>query len=246
MPEGTPMMLQYHRIKEQHEDCILFFRLGDFYEMFNSDARVASRELDLTLTTRDRNKELSEEERVPMCGVPYHSAEAYIARLVAKGYKVAICEQTEDPALAKGLVDRDVIRIITPGTVIDASMLEENRSNYICAICAGDGDTGICFADISTGEACATSVPAADFARLQNELVRFSPREAVLGGKAGENKELCRFLKEQLNSLTEMRQAGFAVSEATETVLRQFAVESPAALGLSGEHGVLCAAGGLF
>ena len=246
MPEGTPMMLQYHRIKEQHEDCILFFRLGDFYEMFNSDAKVASRELDLTLTTRDRNKDLAEEDRVPMCGVPYHSAESYIARLVAKGYKVAICEQTEDPALAKGLVDRDVIRIITPGTVIDASMLDENRSNYICGLYAGDGETGLCFADISTGEVCATSVPNTDFARLQNELVRFSPREAVLGGKAVGDMALRRFLKEQLNCLSEARQSGFALTDATDTVLKQFSVESPAALGLSGEYSVICAAGGLF
>ena len=116
MAELTPMMRQYLEIKEQHPDCILFFRLGDFYEMFADDARLASKELDLTLTTRDRGKEKS--EQTPMCGVPYHSAEAYIARLVQRGYKVAICEQMEDPALAKGLVKRDITRIVTPGTVV--------------------------------------------------------------------------------------------------------------------------------
>ena len=126
-PETTPMMQQYLRMKELHPDCILFFRLGDFYEMFNEDAKLVSKELDLPLTTRDRNKPA--EERTPMCGVPYHSAEAYLARLIAKGYKVAICEQMEDPALAKGLVDRDIIRIVTPGTVIDASMLEEGKNH---------------------------------------------------------------------------------------------------------------------
>ena len=120
MAEITPMMRQYLEMKERYPDSILFFRLGDFYEMFNEDAKLVSRELDLTLTTRDRNK--PPEERTPMCGVPYHSCESYIARLIAKGYKVAICEQTEDPALAKGLVDRDIIRIITPGTVMTSSM----------------------------------------------------------------------------------------------------------------------------
>ena len=113
MPELTPMMHQYFRIKERNNDCILFFRLGDFYEMFGDDALTASRELDLTLTSRDKRAE-DPEEKIPMCGVPYHSAEAYIGRLIAKGYKIAICEQLEDPATAKGLVDRDIVRIVTP------------------------------------------------------------------------------------------------------------------------------------
>ena len=125
----TPMMQQYMAIKEQCPDCILFFRLGDFYEMFNDDAKLASEELDLVLTTRDRGKDA--DEQTPMCGVPYHSCEAYIARLIQKGYKVAICEQTEDPATAKGLVDRDIVRIITPGTVIDSGMLTDSKNNYI-------------------------------------------------------------------------------------------------------------------
>ena len=129
--ETTPMMQQYLKIKEENKDAILFFRLGDFYEMFNEDALLASRELDLTLTTRDRAK--PEEERTPMCGVPYHSCDGYIARLIAKGYKVAICEQMEDPAAAKGIVKRDILRVVTPGTV-DASLLEGDRANYICGI----------------------------------------------------------------------------------------------------------------
>ena len=133
MAEGTPMMLQYHKIKADHPDCILFFRLGDFYEMFNEDAKTASKELELTLTTRDRSR--PPEEQTPMCGVPYHAAEAYIARLIARGYKVAICEQMEDPATAKGLVDRDIIRIVTPGTVIEESMLEDGKNNFLCALC---------------------------------------------------------------------------------------------------------------
>ena len=145
------MKRQYNEIKEQYRDCLLFFRLGDFYEMFNDDARIASRELDLALTTRDRGIE-DPEERTPMCGVPYHAAESYIAKLIAKGYKVAICEQTEDPALAKGLVKRDVIRIITPGTVTESSMLEESRSNYICAVYLEGGSGGAAAAGGDCGE----------------------------------------------------------------------------------------------
>ncbi len=175
MAEITPMMRQYLEMKERYPDSILFFRLGDFYEMFNEDAKLVSKELDLTLTTRDRNK--PPEERTPMCGVPYHSCEGYIARLIAKGYKVAICEQTEDPALAKGLVDRDIIRIITPGTLIDSSMLEEGKNNYIGGVYADSRALGLCLCDISTGEFYVTSFPAGAEAmdHLKNELGRFSP-----------------------------------------------------------------------
>lgn len=136
MAELSPMMKQYLRIKSQNEDSILFFRVGDFYEMFFDDAKKASDELDLTLTGKDCGMG----ERAPMCGVPYHSCESYIARLVQKGYKVAICEQTEDPKTAKKLVDRDIIRVITPGTVIEDMMLEEGKNNYLAAVAlTGDG-----------------------------------------------------------------------------------------------------------
>ena len=135
MAELTPMMKQYLEIKKQHENCILFFRLGDFYEMFFDDAKTASQELELVLTGRD----CGQEERAPMCGVPFHSCESYIARLVAKGYKVAICEQMEDPALAQGLVKRDVVRIITPGTVIEGSMLDEGKNNYLSVLYMEEG-----------------------------------------------------------------------------------------------------------
>ena len=174
------MRKQYLQIHEQHPDCLLFFRLGDFYEMFDEDAVTAARELDLTLTTRDRGK--AAEERTPMCGVPYHSAEGYIARLVAKGYKVAICEQMEDPALAKGLVDRDVIRIITPATVVESSMLEEHKNNYYASVYVDQaGDIGAALVDISTGEALATLCTGADAReKAFNELGRFEPRELLV------------------------------------------------------------------
>ena len=130
--ELTPMQRQYQEMKARNKDCILFFRLGDFYEMFNEDALTASQELDLTLTSRDHGKNAKpEEERVPMCGIPYHASESYIARLIAKGYKVAICEQMEDPATAKGLVKRDIIRVVTPGTVIDAACLDDKSGNCL-------------------------------------------------------------------------------------------------------------------
>lgn len=179
MAELTPMKKQYQTIKSQHPNCLLFFRLGDFYEMFDQDAKTAAQELNLTLTTRDRNK--PPEERTPMCGVPYHSAEAYIARLVSKGYKVAICEQTEDPAQAKGLVDREIIRVVTPGTLIEENMLEEGKNNFLAALWAGPEGAGLCFGDISTGEVFLTGFPAEDWQdHAVNELARFSPREVIL------------------------------------------------------------------
>ena len=203
MAEMTPMMKQYLEMKERNPDSILFFRLGDFYEMFNEDARLVSKELDLTLTTRDRNK--PPEERTPMCGVPYHSCDSYIARLIAKGYKVAICEQTEDPATAKGLVDRDIIRVITPGTVIASSMLEEGRNNFLCAIYADSTALGLCLCDISTGEVFATSFPNGEEAlpHLENELGRFHPAEAVLSDGAWNLEGLIDFLREKLDCLCE-------------------------------------------
>ena len=176
--ENTPMKAQYNAIKARHKDCLLFFRLGDFYEMFDEDAVIGSRELDLALTTRDRGK--PDGEQTPMCGVPYHSAEQYIARLIAKGYKVAVCEQLEDPATVKGLVKRDVIRIVTPGTVLESSMLNEGESNYLGSVFLEGERGGAAFCDISTGEVCTASFPQGAATHLCNELSRFRPRETVL------------------------------------------------------------------
>jgi len=244
MPEITPMMQQYLRIKEQHKDCILFFRLGDFYEMFNEDAHLASRELDLTLTTRDRNKDA--DEQVPMCGVPYHSSEAYIARLIAKGYKVAICEQTEDPALAKGLVDREVIRVITPGTVIDASMLDEGKPNYICAVYADEFGIAACFADISTGEICVRAFREDAEEHICNALSCYLPTEVVLSPGAGENPALTQFLTERLNCMAQVTESGFEYMESAIRVCAQFQAEDVDALGLGDEQTAVRAVGGLL
>lgn len=196
----TPMRKQYLEMKEKCPDCLLFFRLGDFYEMFDEDARIASKVLDLTLTTRDRNKDIPQEEKVPMCGVPYHSYQSYLARLVAKGYKVAICEQTQDPAAATGIVERDIIRIVTPGTAVDASMLEESRNNYIAAIYLEGERCGVCFCDLSTGEVYATACSGEEcLTHLMNELGRFEPREVVLSPEAWENTVLSQAMELKLD-----------------------------------------------
>jgi DNA mismatch repair ATPase MutS len=217
------MMQQYLDIKAQNPDSILFFRLGDFYEMFNEDAKLVSKELDLTLTTRDRNK--PPEERTPMCGVPYHSCDGYIQRLIAKGYKVAICEQTEDPAQAKGLVDRDIIRVVTPGTVIASSMLEDSKNNYICSVCAGPAAYGLCLCDISTGEVYAAAFPTGEegLGHLKNELGRFHPAEAVLSSGAWNTTGLASFLKDRLGCLCENGgEARFRLDAARPLVEKQF------------------------
>jgi DNA mismatch repair protein MutS len=240
-------MRQYRELKAQTGDCLLFFRLGDFYEMFGEDARVAAGELDLTLTTRDRGAE-REEDRVPMCGVPYHSAESYIARLVERGYKVALCEQTEDPKAAKGLVRREVVRIVTPGTVTEASMLDESRNNYICAVFWDDGGVGLCFADITTGEAYATQVSGEDLLQpALCELGRFAPREAVLDGGAARNDALVGFLRDRLGCAVERpAQETFDEAGALTAALAQFQAGSAAALGLEDRPRAVCAVGGLL
>lgn len=245
MAELTPMKRQYNDIKAKHQDCLLFFRLGDFYEMFDEDARVASRELDLALTTRDRSVE-DPEERTPMCGVPYHSCEAYIARLIAKGYKVAICEQTEDPALAKGLVSRDVIRVITPGTVTESSMLEEGKSNYLCSVFMDNTAGAVAFCDISTGEFCVAGFRENAASHIQNELARFMPREAILSAGAEENKELAAFLSKKLDCMTESESGRFDYVAGAARACFQFNVQSVDELGLDGDSAAVCAVGGLL
>ncbi|MCC8090356.1 MAG: DNA mismatch repair protein MutS [Oscillospiraceae bacterium] len=244
MAELTPMKQQYNEIKAEYEDCLLFFRLGDFYEMFDEDAKTASRELDLPLTTRDRSK--SAEEQTPMCGVPYHSAETYIGRLIAKGYKVAICEQMEDPSLAKGIVTRDVIRVITPGTVTESSMLEEGRSNYFAAVYLSGACGAVCFADVSTGEMCVSGFAEDAKSHILNELGRFSPREALLSPEAGESAEIRDFVVQRLEAMPEAGAEKFDAAAAEARLLKQFSAVSLAALGLDGENAAVRAAGALL
>ena len=226
MADYSPMMKQYFEVKEKYPNTILFFRLGDFYEMFFNDAKTVSRELELTLTGRD----CGQAERAPMCGVPFHSAETYIARLVAKGYKVAICEQMEDPSLAKGIVKRSVIRVITPGTVMESSMLDEAKNNYIASIYYFGENIGICFADISTGELDATTLTAKEPEVLSqlviNELSRFSPREILINPEFTDFGDAAKFISEKLSAALEcMDFEVYAPDACTEAVRRQFHAE---------------------
>ena len=247
MAELTPMMRQYMDIKQQNPDSLLFFRLGDFYEMFGPDARTASKELDLALTTRDRGKDKADEDRMPMCGVPYHSADSYIARLIAKGYKVSICEQTEDPAAAKGLVKRDVIRTVTPGTVLDDACLDAGRSNYLCGVYLSDTGAGLAACDISTGRAQVTYFTGADRVRgLVNELGRFAPAEVVLNDAAFNDPDLTTALTERFPCHRERLAAARFNADAAEKQTRaQFGDEALARLPRN-DPAALLALGGLL
>lgn len=224
MADYSPMMKQYFKIKEENPDCILFFRLGDFYEMFFEDAKIASEELDLVLTGRDCGLK----ERAPMCGVPYHSCESYIARLISKGYRVAICEQVEDPAKAKGLVKREITGVITPGTVIDDSMLDEARNNYLASIYYKEKRCGFCLVDASTGLLHLTELGGDDVdQRVIGEMGRFSPRELIATNELENHTELAVFLASKLNCrFTNRESRCFSDAVAKDIILSHFGVKS--------------------
>ncbi len=231
MAELSPMMRQYLEIKERNKDCIIFFRVGDFYEMFFEDAENVSSELDLVLTGKDCG--LS--ERAPMCGVPFHACETYIQRLVEKGYKVAICEQVEDPTTAKGLVKRDIIRIITPGTVIEDSMLDEGKNNFLCAVSLIDGVAGICFADASTGEAYLTEVSGQSVSSLiADEIGRFGPKEILLPDDFENDLILSSAVSGHYEGvITRRSRSEFDITVSEPLILSHFRVLSVENLGFS-------------
>ena len=216
----TPMMEQYFEIKNQYKDYLLFYRLGDFYEMFFDDAIIASRELELTLTGRD----CGEAERAPMCGVPFHSAETYIGKLIEKNYKVAICEQVEDPATAKGLVRREVIRMVTPGTLIECDLLTEQKNNYLCALYMGEFEYAVCFADASTAEVYATVLDGENMdARLKAEIGTYAPREVICNLNQINMGEIGDFLASFRSIMvTDNQYARFEENAARERVKSQF------------------------
>ncbi len=238
----TPMMEQYFEIKNQYKDYILFYRLGDFYEMFFDDAIVASRELELTLTGRD----CGEAERAPMCGVPFHSSEGYVGTLVSKGYKVAICEQTEDPAQAKGLVRREVIRVITPGTIIESTLLPEKKNNFLCSLYLNEYECGLAFADISTAEVFATYFCGDDIhAKLKNELGTYLPSEVVCNLGEKNLGDLNDFIVNGLGCmLNANRQTQFEYDTAAKKVGIQFA--SSIKDDCFENRPLICALGGLI
>jgi len=193
----SPMMQQYLEIKERNQDSILFFRLGDFYEMFFEDAKLCSRELELTLTGKDCGLE----ERAPMCGVPYHSRATYIQKLIEKGYKVAICEQVEDPKEAKGLVKRDVVKIVTPGTLLETSMLDETKNNYVANISCIGKEYAFSYADISTGECYITHVDGlSSVDKILDDVMRVAPSEFVLSKSMINQKHLIDYITKRVNT----------------------------------------------
>ena len=240
----SPLMVQYLEVKEKNKDTLIFFRVGDFYEMFFDDAKLVSQELELTLT----GKECGLEERAPMCGVPYHSVEGYIAKLVEKGYKVAICEQTEDPAKAKGLVKREIVRIVTPGTVMESSMLDESSNNFICTVFTQKDKTGLSFCDISTGELYATIIEGeGQENKIKDELLKFSPREILIGGACVKFKTLATFIKDKLSARVSMLDDDeFSFAEAEKVLLKQFNKSSLEELQLENSPQTVSALGALM
>ncbi len=240
----SPMMQQYLDIKAEYQDCILFFRLGDFYEMFFEDAKTASRELELTLT----GKNCGQEERAPMCGVPFHSADTYIARLVEKGYKVAICEQVEDPAAAKGIVKREVIQIVTPGTVTSRNMLKETENNYLASVYIDKNGMSVSYCDISTGELYTTENagtlnPVTD---ILNELAKINAREIII------NQSACLYIsEEELKTATGafvfvMNDSYYTQKPAEDAIKAQFDTVSLTSLGLAGRDFCILSLGALL
>jgi len=215
------MMKQYFEIKNQHKDKILFFRLGDFYEMFYEDAVTASKELEITLTGRD----CGQEERAPMCGIPYHAAENYIARLIEKNYKVAICEQVEDPALAKGIVRREIVKIITPGTVTESSMLDERNNNYLLSLYADSKLTALSYLDLSTGEFYCTYADNTDLNNIRNEINRINPSEII------SNTDM-QDIKAQYSAYNLLDKKYYDREDCTRRLRKQFAVTSLDGLGI--------------
>ena len=235
----SPMMQQYLSMKDEHRDQILMFRLGDFYEMFFDDAVTASRELELTLTGRDCGLP----DRAPMCGVPYHSVDNYIARLVKKGYKVAICEQMENPALAKGMVKRDIVRVVTPGTLMEANMLEEGSNNYICSLCPSGDRCGLAFADISTGSVLVTEV-SGEMAVI-NELGKYTPHEVIYAEELPNLRSVVGFLKDRLCCAAQAGDCNAYTEEtAKKLVAEQFGMDTVSRL--SDTPLAVCALGGLM
>ena len=241
MQEVTPMMRHYLETKEEYKDCILFYRLGDFYEMFFEDAKIVSKELELTLT----GKSCGLEERAPMCGVPFHAAETYINRLVTKGYKVAICEQVEDPKLAKGIVKREVIRIVTPGTNTDMQSLDETKNNYIMCIVYADNIYGIATADVTTGDFFVTEVDSER--KLLDELNKFAPSEIICNEAFYISGTDIEDLRNRMSiAISALDSWYFGDGLAKETLLGHFKINTLQGLGLEDYDAGLISSGALI
>jgi len=235
----TPMMKQYLEIKEENKDSILFFRLGDFYEMFYEDAKIASSVLNIQLT----GKACGEEEKAPMCGVPFHAADSYIARLILAGYKVAICEQDEDPALAKGIVKRRVVRVVTPGTILDDDHLATKTTNYLGSLYVDDSGCAIAFCEVSTGEMMTTALPAGESGKIFDEIARFAPVEIIVNLKAWENRDIKNFIENKTGAmLTLYNDIYFQPSYTGEIMSTYFGADKAEKLPME----CVCASGAIF
>ena len=240
----SPMMQHYMSIKDKYKDCIIFYRLGDFYEMFFDDAKKASELLGLTLTGRDCGLE----QRAPMCGVPFHAADSYIAKLVSLGEKVAICEQLEDPATAKGMVDRDVIRVVTAGTQTDSEVLDEKTNNYICAVCKNGQTVGMAWADITTGELCATQYSGADCVKNAiAEMLKLSVSEIICNDDMlFSSKDLPEVKRNLLPKFSSYLAWTFSYAAAEKTLCEQLNAKSLSAFSVYGKDDAVCALGALI
>ncbi len=240
MTDLTPLMKQYRDIKRQHLDSILLFRMGDFYEMFDEDAITASKALDLTLTARNRSKGIE----TPLCGFPYHAADGYIAKLIRRGFKVAVCEQVEDPKLAKGIVKREVIRVVTPGTVLESGLLDAKENNYLAAIHPSKEGYGLAFLDISTGDFHIAEIPGPEnLSELDSVLSRFSPREFVLPGDHRPDASFTAMLRQYSQVLNTHEDWTFDHDTALRALLDHFKVKSLDGFGCSDMPSGISAAG---
>ena len=218
---ATPMMKQYLEVKDEYDDYIVLYRLGDFYECFFEDAVVASRELELTLTARD----CGNGKRAAMCGVPYHKLDLYLGRLAERGLKVAICEQTEDPKAAEGLVKREVVRVVTPGTITDSTILNESQNNYLVGICIAKETIGLAFVDVSTGEISATNLTGDDrVARAKSEIGAYQPAEAIINRVGEEYEDLKEFMKDRFGTIiTDNAKRLYEYERCRDNIKRAFA-----------------------
>ncbi len=239
---STPMIRQYRSIKAEYADCILFFRMGDFYEMFFEDATIAAKELGLTLTSRTKG----EGKKAPMAGVPHHAAQQYIGQLIEKGYRVAICEQTEDPKEAKGLVTREVVRVISPGTLVEENMLQRGQNNYIIAINRVDGKWGLAYADISTGDLGATEIMELELSTLLGEVNRLQPREMLVSCDLADNPVYIDFYKSlDQQPLEKIHKTAMSQKESEEVIKKLFSVANLDGFGLEGKKAALLASANL-
>ncbi len=240
MTDLTPLMKQYRDIKQKHLDAILLFRMGDFYEMFDQDAVTASKILEITLTARNKSKGIE----TPLCGFPYHAAEGYIAKLIRRGFKVAVCEQVEDPKFAKGIVKREVIRVVTPGTVLDSNLLDPKDNNYLASVFPAKDGFGLSFLDISTGDFIIAELPGSDnVAELDSLLSRFMPREILLPKAYTAESAVMALLRSYTEAINRCDDWTFDRDTALRTLLDHFKTSSLEGFGCSGMKRGISAAG---